>query len=246
MEISFQDQTVVVTGATRGIGKSLATAFADAGATVVATGTDSEEIGALEAESGPLWHYRTLDFTDDASVEAFLDELTTLGSVDALVNNAGINRLNPIDQVEDQDWDTVLEVNLTGPMKLSRAVARGMKQRGYGRIVNIGSVFGEVSRAGRVVYTTTKYGIRGLTVTSALDLAPHGVLVNCVAPGFVLTDLTREILSTDEREELAAQVPMGRMAEPDDMAAPILFLASTLNTYITAQTLFVDGGFTHV
>lgn len=246
MEIAFRGETVLVTGGTRGIGKSVAEGFARAGADVICTGTDQRQVEELDRLGGSSIRYRWLDFTSGPSVDAFFRDMESWEALHVLVNNAGVNRINPIDDVLDEDWQALMEVNLTGPMLTTRAASRIMKRNGYGRIVNIGSIFGEVSRAKRSVYTTTKYGIRGLTIGSAIDLASHGVLVNCVAPGFVLTDLTLRILSAAERAELEGQVPIGRLAQPEEIVPAILFLASALNTYVTAQTLFVDGGFVNV
>lgn len=246
MRLDFSGQTVVVTGATRGIGKRIADDFAALGATLVLTGTNADEVEALNAAAagGRRWHQ--VDFTDPSSAAAFADALEGMERIDACVNNAGINRINPVDETRLEDWNDVVAVNLTGPMLVTRAVSRVMKRAGYGRIVNIGSIFGSVSREKRSVYSTTKFGVRGLTVASSNDLARYGILVNSVSPGFVLTDLTRRILSEAEREELARQVPAGRLAQPEDISPAVLFLCSGLNTYITGQDMVVDGGFLNV
>lgn len=246
MRIDFAGQTVVVTGATRGIGKRIADDFAAAGARLMLTGTHPDEVEALNAAAtdGRRWH--CVDFTRPESAEAFAAELEGMERIDACVNNAGINRINPVDETRLEDWNEVVAVNLTGPMLVTRAVSRVMKRAGYGRIVNIGSIFGSVSREKRSVYSTTKFGIRGMTVASSNDLARYGVLVNSVSPGFVLTDLTRRVLSEGERDELVRQVPAGRLAEPADISPAVLFLCSGLNTYITGQDVVVDGGFLNV
>lgn len=246
MRLDFSGQTVVVTGATRGIGKRIADDFAAAGATLVLTGTSPDEVEALNAAApqGRRWH--AVDFTDSDSAAAFAGALEGMERIDACVNNAGINRINPVDETRLEDWNDVVAVNLTGPMLVTRAVSRVMKRAGYGRIVNIGSIFGSVSREKRSVYSTTKFGVRGLTVASSNDLARHGILVNSVSPGFVMTDLTRRMLSEEEREQLARQVPAGRLAEPGDISPAVLFLCSRLNTYITGQDVVVDGGFLNV
>ncbi|NLV46687.1 MAG: SDR family oxidoreductase, partial [Candidatus Hydrogenedentes bacterium] len=163
-----------------------------------------------------------------------------------LVNNAGTNRLNPIDQVATQDLDALLSINLRAPLLLCREVGRTMKEARYGRIINIASIWSVITKPGRVVYTATKTGLAGMTKTVAADLAPYGVLVNAVSPGFINTELTKMTLPLEEQERLAAQVPLGRFAEPEEIARVVLFLASRENSYLTGQNIVVDGGFTCV
>lgn len=246
MKLDFSGQTVLVTGATRGIGRRMAQDFRDLGARVLLTGTKPEQVAELNAAAESDIRYLAADFTRPESTRALLAELETEPRIDVCVNNAGINRINPIGEVRTEDWRDVLEVNLTAPFMLTRALAPRMREQGYGRIVNIGSIFGHVSRAQRSVYTTTKYGLRGLTITASIELAPHGVLVNTVSPGFVLTDLTREILSDEERAALEAEIPAGRFADPSDISRVVIFLSSSLNTYLTGQNIIVDGGFVNV
>jgi NAD(P)-dependent dehydrogenase (short-subunit alcohol dehydrogenase family) len=246
MRLDFTGRTVVVTGATRGIGRRLAEDFAAAGADLVLTGTSADEVEQLQARAGEGERWHRVDFTEPASVDAFAAALEAMPRIDACVNNAGINRINPIDETVLDDWDALLAVNLTGPFRVLRSVSAVMKRAGYGRIVNMGSIFGSVSREKRSVYSTTKFGLRGLTVGASNDLARFGVLVNTVSPGFVLTDLTRRILSEEERAQLAGQVPAGRLAETSDISPVVLFLCSALNTYITGQDVVVDGGFLNV
>lgn len=241
MRICFEGRVILVTGGTRGIGAAMAEAFVAAGGVVIVTGS-SPRPDALPAD----WRFLQVDFTVPASVEAFCAQVAGLGQVDVLVNNAGINRINPIDQTRDEDWEALSAVNVDGPWRVTREVSRLMMARRYGRIVNIASIFGCISKPKRVLYTMTKYALRGLTVGSALDLAPYGVLVNTVSPGFVQTELTRRILSPAEMDELAAQVPLKRFADPAEIARVVLFLASEQNSYITGQNIIADGGFVDV
>lgn len=238
MKIDFEGQVVLITGGTRGIGREIAAEYAALGAETIITGRDEF--------AGGDFHFLSVDFTDAASVDAFLSRLESMDRIDVLVNNAGINRINPIDETKREDWEAIRAVNLDGPFLVTRAVSRIMKRQRYGRIVNIASIFGVISKAGRVLYSMSKYGLRGLTVGSAIDLAPYGVLVNTVSPGFVQTELTRSILSQAEIEELARQVPVGRFAEPAEIARVVLFLTSRQNTYLTGQNIVVDGGFIDV
>lgn len=241
MKIGFEGRVILVTGGTRGIGAAMAEAFASAGGDVIVTGSASRP-DALPAN----WRFLSVDFTVSTSVEAFCAQVVALGRVDVLVNNAGINRINSIDQTRDEDWEALSAVNVDGPWRVTREVSRLMMAHRYGRIVNIASIFGCVSKPKRVLYTMTKYALRGLTVGSALDLAPYGVLVNTVSPGFVQTELTRSILSLAEMDELAAQVPLRRFADPAEIARAVLFLASEQNSYITGQNIIADGGFVDV
>lgn len=250
MDISFSGQTVLVTGATKGIGAAIASAFEAAGASLLLTGTHPDAIDALNRrnEQQGIRHIRWLqaDFSSAAGTDRFLECLACEGPIQVLVNNAGTNRLNPIDQVETKDLDELLSINLRAPLLLCRELGRSMKDAGYGRIVNIASIWSVMTKPGRVVYTATKTGLAGMTKTVAADLAPHGVLVNAVSPGFVNTELTKATLAVAEQERLAAQVPAGRFAEPEEIARVVLFLASRENSYITGQNIVVDGGFTCV
>jgi 3-oxoacyl-[acyl-carrier protein] reductase len=250
MNIDFQGQTVLVTGATRGMGKQFADDFAKLGANLILTGTDKDEIETLnrEAKRGEQINriFYAVDFTNTESTKAFIEAIEAYEKIDVCINNAGINRTNFIDETLLEDWKDILNVNLEAPFMITRTVSKLMKKNRYGRIVNIASIFGVISKARRSIYTTTKFGLRGLTVTSAIELAPYNVLVNSISPGFVLTDLTKSILSEEEMINIASQVPMGRFAEADEISRIVLFLASSLNTYLTGQNVVVDGGFTNV
>jgi 3-oxoacyl-[acyl-carrier protein] reductase len=247
MKIDFQGQTVLITGATRGMGKQFADDFAGLGADLILTGTDQERIETLNREAKQSGHlarnYHAVDFTDTESTKNFIKTIESYQKIDVCINNAGINRINFVDDTLLEDWNDITAVNLTAPFLVTRTVSRIMKKNRYGRIVNIGSIFGVVSKAKRSIYSTTKFGLRGLTTTSAIELAPFNVLVNSVSPGFVLTELTKSILSREEMEKLAAEVPVGRFAETEEISKVVLFLASPLNTYLTGQNIVVDGGF---
>jgi 3-oxoacyl-[acyl-carrier protein] reductase len=249
LQYELSGQSVLVTGGTRGIGLEIAQRFLVAGARILITGTRAQSFQKLEATHPGLFsaaEFIEVDFLDPVSTTRFLEGISRLGRIDVLINNAGINRLNPVTDVRNEDLDDVLAVNLKAPTLLIREVGKLMKESGYGRIVNIGSIWGVISKAKRALYSVTKHGIHGLTIAAALDLGRHGVLVNTVSPGFVRTELTESILSPLEIRELAEQVPIGRFAEPADIAQVVLFLASPSNTYLTAQNVVVDGGFTNV
>lgn len=246
MNIVFKNQTIVVTGSTRGIGKDIAERFWELGGNVVFTGTNKSEIESLNEECGDRKHYCHLDFLDESSVSAFISYVQSLPRVDVCINNAGINRIQHIYDLSLNDWEDVVTVNLKGPTILLKFVGDIMKKQNYGRLVNIASIFGVITREKRAIYSTTKSGLLGLTRTASVDLAPYNVLVNAVSPGFISTDLTRQILSEDEICELAGKIPMGRLGEPADVTSIVLFLASTMNTYITGQNIIVDGGYVNI
>lgn len=249
MTTSFDGQTALVTGGTRGIGLQIAKDLQSDGVHVVLTGTSPRSFELIRSHfDGGKYpvEFFAVDFRDTESTMSFLSDIDRIQKIDVLVNNSGINRIDPVDEIKMEDWNDLVAVNLKAPLMLIRNIARKMKQQRYGRIVNIGSIFGVISKAKRALYSATKHGLHGLTIATALDLAPYGILVNTVSPGFVLTELTKSILSAKEIEELTAQVPIGRFAQPEDISAVVLFLCSSENRYITSQNIIVDGGFVNV
>jgi len=245
MKIDFTNKTVVVTGGTRGVGAAIVQLFQECNAEIIATGTNLDNLKRLnEKSSDKRTKYTHLDFISDDSVQNFLRYIEKLGRIDVLINNAGVNKIDAIHEISDNDWDWINEVNLRGPFLITRSVSKIMKKQGYGKIVNIASVFSIVSRAKRAAYSTTKWGLVGFTKAIAHDLAPHNILVNAVSPGFVDTELTRRILGEKEIEKLVSSIPQKRLADPGEIAKSILFLTSDHNTYITGQNIIVDGGFT--
>lgn len=247
---SFQGQTALVTGGTRGIGASIVQTLVRAGAQVIATGRDPEGVRRLNQDPIATQEghvvYWAADFADPASLDDFLAGVAGLERLEVCVNNAGINIIRPTSELSQAEFELVERVNLRAPFLVTQTASRIMARASYGRVVNIASIWGVISKPGRVAYTASKHGLVGLTKTLALDLAPLGVLVNAVSPGFTLTELTRASLSAQEMTRLAAQVPLGRMAQPEEMARVVLFLASRENTYLTGQNIVVDGGFTIV
>jgi len=247
VNINFQDKSVVITGGTRGIGAATVDAFLESGSKVYATGTNKEVLQELNesarSKTGRL-EYLYLDFTSQDSVSNCLEILLKLDRIDVLVNNAGVNKIDSIDEITDEDWDWINEVNLRGPFLITRALAKKMKEQKFGRIVNVSSIFGVISKEKRATYSTAKWGLIGLTKAVALDLAPHDILVNAVSPGFVDTELTRRILGEKGIDELVEKIPQQRLANCEEIAKTVLFLASEHNTYITGQNIIVDGGFT--
>jgi len=245
MKIDFTNKTVIVTGGIRGIGAAIVQLFQECNAEIIATGTNFKDLERLNEESSDKrTNYIHLDFTSNESVQEFLGHINKQDRIDVLINNAGVNKIDSIRDVAEDDWDWINSVNLRGPFLLTRAVSKIMQNQGYGRMVNIASIFGVVSKAKRAVYSATKWGLVGLTKAVALDLAPHNILVNAVSPGFVDTELTRKILGEKEIEKLVDTIPQKRLADTGEIAKTVVFLVSDHNTYITGQNIIIDGGFT--
>jgi len=247
MNLDFTDKTVIITGGTRGIGAAIAKVFLKAGAQLLVTGTKdgNPKIQRLSDDNNNT-QYHQLDFSSDNSVNKFLNAVHKLKKIDVLINNAGVNKIESISNISSKDWDWINTVNLKGPFLLTRAVSETMKKQNSGKIINVASIFGVVSKEKRATYSSTKWGLIGFTKGVALDLAPFNVHVNAVSPGFVDTDLTRRILGPKNIKNLEKTIPQGRLATPDEIANVVLFLCSDLNSYITGENIIVDGGFTSV
>jgi 3-oxoacyl-[acyl-carrier protein] reductase len=238
-------QIALVTGATRGIGRSIALALGASGATVIGTGTTEAGavgVGEAFAEAKVRGRGSVLDVTDAEAVNRLLTEVEKeYGAVTILVNNAGITRDNLLLRMKDDEWDAVMDANLTSVFRLSRAVLRGMMKARAGRIINITSVVGASGNAGQVNYSAAKAGIAGFTRSLGREIGSRGITVNCVAPGFIDTDMT-QALPEASRAALLGQIPLGRLGRPEDVAAAVVFLASPGAAYITGTTLHVNGG----
>lgn len=216
---------VLVTGGSRGIGQAIAEQLRREGYEVVAPS------------------HKEMDLNSTESISRFVQRYSTEG-FDCIVNNAGINEINNVENIPEDELARTLAINLVAPILLIKSFVPQMKSRGYGRIVNIGSIWGIVSKGGRLTYSASKHGIHGVTKTLAVELAPFNILVNTVSPGFTLTELTRKNNSEEQISEICKEIPMGRMAEPKEIADIVCYLISERNTYITGQMIAVDGGFT--
>jgi 3-oxoacyl-[acyl-carrier protein] reductase len=236
-------KTALVTGASGGIGGAIAHALYAQGAAVTLAGTRRGALDELAARLGERAHVRTADLKDPAAADSLVKEAEEAlgGRIDILVNNAGLTRDTLALRMKDEDWQTVLDVNLTAGFRLIRAALRGMMKRRAGRIVNITSVVGATGNPGQANYAASKAGLVGMSKSLAAEIASRGITVNCVAPGFITTAMT-DVLTAEQREGAAKAIPMGRFGTPEDVAACVVFLASDEAAYVTGQTLHVNGG----
>ncbi|UUO22360.1 3-oxoacyl-ACP reductase FabG [Colwellia sp. M166] len=238
---SLEGKVILVTGASRGIGKAIATQLKALGGTVIGTAT-SEHGAANISEYLGEGQGLVLNVTDDASISAMFELIKEQhGAVDVLVNNAGITRDNLMMRMKDDEWNDIIETNLTSVFKISKAVLRAMMKKRQGRIINIGSVVGTMGNAGQVNYATAKAGLIGFTKSLAREVASRGITVNTVSPGFIDTDMT-QTLTDEQKEGIFAQVPANRLGKPEEIANAVAFLASDSAAYITGETLHVNGG----
>lgn len=240
-------RVALVTGGSRGLGLAMARGFAEHGADVMICSRHEEELKQAVAHIGKdldvRVDYLVVDMSDRGAVEEMgRRALERFGKVDILVNNAGSNVPQPIDEIRDEDWDRILELNLSSIMALTRSLVPQMKERKWGRIIHISSILGLGSVPSRNVYSATKSALIGLAKASALDLGPFGITVNCIAPGSFLTDLPRKLFSEAQQEEFSKRTALGRWGSPEELAGPAILLASEAGSYITGAVLVVDGG----
>jgi len=242
--LDFKNKTVLVTGSTRGIGKAIAVEFARRGADVVITGRNkgTAEIVAenIKNEFNVNAYGCELDFSKDVP-QQWKEIEKVAGNIDILVNNAGLTRDTLFIRMKDEDWEEVINANLTGTFKITKLVVKGMMKKKWGRIINISSVVGFTGNAGQVNYATTKAGLIGFTKSLAKELASRNITVNAVAPGFIETDMTDK-LPAEIKEKYLEQIPVGKFGKPEDVAYAVLFLASEMAGYITGETIHVNGG----
>ena len=241
----LNEKLVLVTGASRGIGRAISLTLGEAGATVIGTATSDEgaaNISKIFTENNILGKGMKLNVTDNEQIVDLLKSITEdYGSVDILINNAGITRDNILVRMKEDEWNDIINTNLTSVYKMSKSVLRGMIKKRSGRIISITSVVGAMGNAGQSNYAAAKAGIMGFTKSLAREVGVRGITVNAIAPGFIGTDMT-DNLPEDQKLALAAQIPMGRLGTTNEIAQAVLFLAGDSGSYITAQTLHVNGG----
>lgn len=239
---SLEGKTALVTGATGGIGESIARALHAQGATVGLSGRNTEKLDALAASLGSRAFALPADLSQSGSADALIESANAaMGRVDILINNAGLTRDNLALRLKDEDWQAVLDVNLSAPFKLARACLKGMMKNRWGRIVNITSIVGVTGNPGQTNYAASKAGMIGWSKSLAAEIASRNVTVNCIAPGFIATAMT-EVLADEQKAKLNEGIPMGRMGTADEIAAAAVYLASGEAAYVTGQTLHVNGG----
>ena len=242
-------RVALVTGGNKGLGHAMARGLAEAGADIFLASRNEAELKAsladILAATGRKGGYTVADVAVRSDVERLAKTaVEVMGRVDILINNAGMNSPQAIDAITDETWDRILDVNLSSIMALTRAIAPGMKERKWGRVIHISSIMGEVSKEKRNAYSATKAAVRGLARASAIDLGPFGITVNCIAPGPFTTDMPMSILSDSEKKAFADRTALGRWGDPTELVGPTVMLCSDAGSYITGQTLFVDGGYT--
>ncbi|WP_176288364.1 3-oxoacyl-ACP reductase FabG [Vibrio sp. JPW-9-11-11] len=240
--MNLEGKIALVTGASRGIGRAIAELLVERGATVIGTATSEGGATAISEYLGENGKGLALNVTDVESIEATLKTINDeFGAIDILVNNAGITRDNLLMRMKDDEWNDIIDTNLTPIFRMSKAVLRGMMKKRAGRIINVGSVVGTMGNAGQANYAAAKAGVIGFTKSMAREVASRGVTVNTVAPGFIETDMTKA-LNDEQRAATLANVPSGRLGDPREIASAVVFLASPEAAYITGETLHVNGG----
>ncbi len=249
--IDLTGKVALITGGTRGIGKAIVKELVASGCNIYLTGMAPRSVKDYDdiiksfepINEEQYIKFISADFNRKDSIQEFIDMIQSINKIDICINNAGTNQIMNIKDISIDDIKKIHQVNLYLPFIILSTVLEKMKNNNWGRVVNIGSLWSKLSRSGRSIYSASKYGLMGLTVTSALEYASHGVLVNMVSPGFVMTDLSNKTLDENEKKNIESNIPLGKFAQPNEIANVVLFLCSKLNSYITGQNIIVDGGY---
>jgi 3-oxoacyl-[acyl-carrier protein] reductase len=240
MRFNFKNKIVLITGGEGGLGKDISSKFIQLGANVIVTTTNQKLINKKSKKKT----YVHLDFNNTNSIQKLFYNLKEINKVDILINNAGINTASPISEVNEKYIDEIYKVNLRGPIIMTKEISKIMIKKKGGKIINISSIFGCVGKKGRSLYSSTKFGLVGLTKSAALDLAKYNILVNAVSPGVINTGLTKKILNSIEEKRIKKEIPLKKLGKASDVSYLVCFLCSDFNNYITGQNFIVDGGYT--
>jgi len=249
--IDLIGKVALITGGTRGIGKAIVKELVASGCNIYLTGMaprSAKDYDDIIKSFKPInkeqyIKFISADFNRKESIQEFINMIQSINKIDICINNAGTNQIINIKDISIDDIKKIHQVNLYLPFIILGTVLEKMKNNNWGRVVNVGSLWSKLSRSGRSIYSASKHGLMGLTVTSALEYASHGVLVNMVSPGFVMTDLSKKTLDENEKKNIESNIPLGKFAQPNEIANVVLFLCSKLNSYITGQNIIVDGGY---
>ena len=240
MKLDFKNKIILITGGEGGLGKAICNKFLQLGARVIVTTTKKKLVNKRTKKK----IYMYLDFSNKNSIQNFLNNLKKIKKIDILINNAGINQLSYINEIDERYLDEIYQVNLRGPILMTKQISKIMIKKRSGKIINISSIFGIVGKSGRSLYSTTKFGLIGLTKSSALDLAKYNILVNSVSPGVINGGLTKKILNSKEAKKIKKDIPLNKLGQVSDVSHLVCFLCSSFNTYITGQNFVIDGGYT--
>ena len=240
MKFNFKNKIVLITGGEGGLGKSICSKFMELGAKVIVTTTNKKLINKKTKKKS----YVYLDFNNKNSIQKFFNDLKKINKIDILINNAGINMVSPINEVDEKYLDEIYKVNLRGPIIMTKEISKIMIKKRRGKIINISSIFGTVGKSGRSLYSSTKFGLVGLTKSASLDLAKYNILVNTISPGVINTGLTKKVLNSVEEKRIKKDIPLKKLGKASDVSYLVCFLCSDFNNYITGQNFIIDGGYT--
>ena len=240
MKFNFKNKIVLITGGEGGLGKSICSKFMELGAKVIVTTTNKKLINKKTKKKS----YVYLDFNNKNSIQKFSSDLKKINKIDILINNAGINMVSPINEVDEKYLDEIYKVNLRGPIIMTKQISKIMIKKRKGKIINISSIFGTVGKSGRSLYSSTKFGLVGLTKSASLDLAKYNILVNTISPGVINTGLTKKVLNSVEEKRIKKDIPLKKLGKASDVSCLVCFLCSEFNNYITGQNFIIDGGYT--